>query len=79
MTTMSRLSRPDEDISQRRRRGRTGIDFRLIYAVCFSVFLMAALVTRLMSLIRFAPGSSRSVVEEARSGADTATSYAFMG
>lgn len=60
-----------------KRAGMETIQFRLILAVCFSVFLVAALVERLL------PWSWRrpkpSPIAHAWRAAHTCTAYAFMG
>jgi hypothetical protein len=58
------------------------IQFRLIYAICFSLFLLAAIVQRLLPWTWSArsphAGSRRSVLEQARNAAGICATYAFM-
>lgn len=56
-------------------------EFRLIFAVSFPVFLVAALVARLLPWHgRGAPAARRpSIIEEARIAANTSIPFAFMG
>lgn len=66
-----------ESPSHVRRHGVEMLQFRLILAVCFGVFLIAALIERLM------PWSWRqrkpSPIAHAWRSAHTCTAYAFMG
>lgn len=59
---------------------RCSLEYRFIFAICFSVFLCAAIVERLMpwNWIRRA-SPRRSVFEQAKEAAGTCTAYAFMG
>jgi hypothetical protein len=57
------------------------IQFRLIYAVCFGLFLVAAVTKRLLPWTWFArPQGSpcQSVIEQARNAAGICATYAFM-
>jgi hypothetical protein len=66
-----------ESSSHVKRHGVETIQFRLILAVCFGVFLIAALIERLL------PWSWRrrkpSPIAQAWRSAHTCTAYAFMG
>ncbi len=59
------------------------IEARLYYALSFAVFLVAAIVSRLLPRhwrsLALRPGGRRSIVGEARVAAGTCTAYAFMG
>lgn len=62
---------------------RNSFEFRVIYFMCFAVFLTAAIVERLLpwnwqTQARNA-GRRRSIIEQAREAAGTCTAYAFMG
>jgi hypothetical protein len=57
------------------------IQFRLIYTMCFGLFLAAAVTRRLLTWTWFArPQGSprRSVIEQARNAAGICATYAFM-
>ncbi len=56
------------------------LEFRLIFAAAFAVFLVAATVERLLPLGWFKRGQSRkSIIEQAKEAANTCAAYAFMG
>ena len=69
--TVTRATRADEVIQ-----------FRLIYAICFSLFLLAAIIQRLLPWNWSArsphAGARRSVLEQARNAAGICATYAFM-
>ena len=57
------------------------IQYRVIYAVCFAVFLVAASIERLMPWTWHAHRSASrrpSILEQAGEAAGTCTTYAFM-
>lgn len=57
------------------------VEYRMVFAACIAVFLIAAVVTRLMPWRWWsgeAAGVRKSVVEEAWDAANTALPYAFM-
>jgi hypothetical protein len=59
---------------------RSSLEFRFIFCICFSVFLGAAIVERLMPWNWMRHSSRRrSVFEQAKEAAGTCTAYAFMG
>jgi hypothetical protein len=65
--------------------GRRGdsdpIHFRLLYAVCFAVFLFAAVMQRLLPWTWFhdrSNGARQSVLDQARNAAGICATYAFM-
>ena len=67
----------------RRRDTREGIESRLIFSVCFLVFLLAGIFERVLprswrSASRD-PNAPRSLVEQAWGAAGTCTAYAFKG
>jgi hypothetical protein len=63
-----------------RHRKNEAREFRLIFAVCFAVFLVAALVARLLAPFGArAAGPRRSIIDEARTAAQTSLPFAFMG
>lgn len=56
-------------------------EYRLIFGVCFAIFLVAAVVSRLLPWSwRLSPDEPKrkSVVEEAYDAASTVLPYAFM-
>jgi hypothetical protein len=59
------------------------IEFRLIFAAAFVVFLAAAIVERLVPRRFFArvrpAGERKSIFEQAKGAANTCAAYAFMG
>ena len=67
---MSHATRADGEIVQ----------FRLIYAICFGLFLLAAVIKRLLPWTWFARAQSKrqSVFEQARNAAGICATYAFM-
>jgi hypothetical protein len=62
---------------------KDAIEYRLIFAASFIVFLIAAVAERLMPwrwLLNRRPGTQgRSVLGQARESAGICTAYAFMG
>jgi hypothetical protein len=55
-------------------------EFRLLYLLSFAIFLVAAVVARLLPWRERRPGQpSRSIVAEARAAANTFVPLAFMG
>jgi hypothetical protein len=58
------------------------IQYRMIYAVCFAVFLVAAIIERAMpwTWLGSRPKTERrqSILEQAGEAAGTCTTYAFM-
>jgi hypothetical protein len=56
------------------------IEFRVLFGVCFVIFLMAAIVARILHPWRLVAkaGDRKSVVGEARSAAHTCIPFAFM-
>lgn len=62
--------------SRRARRRGEEIEFRLIYAAAFPLFLAAAVLGR---LARPMAERRRSIIAEARAAADTVLPFAFMG
>jgi len=62
------------------RRKTEAREFRLIYAACFAVFLVAGLVARLLAPFGGQSGAPRrSIIDEARTAAQTSIPFAFMG
>jgi hypothetical protein len=56
-------------------------EYRLIFGICFTVFLVAAVVSRLLPWSWKLSGTEtkrKSVVEEAHDAANTVLPYAFM-
>lgn len=77
---MAAIARPSLSFAQRRK-GETR-EFRLMFLVCFAVFLVAAIVGRLLPSRGRSdrPGRRRrSILEEARAAATTSIPFAFMG
>ncbi len=68
--------------TKRRRDVSDALQFRLLYATCFGVFLVSGLLMRLLAWIRFA-GARRaerqSIFQQARNSAGLCATYAFMG
>jgi hypothetical protein len=62
------------------RRGEPDLlQFRLLYAICFSLFLPATVTRRLLSVaLRPRADRHKSVFEEARNAAGICATYAFM-
>jgi hypothetical protein len=60
-----------------KRAGMETIQFRMILAVCFAVFLIAALIERLLPWSWRTP--KPSPIAHAWRSAHTCTAYAFMG
>jgi hypothetical protein len=62
---------------------RESVEYRLIFGICFAVFLLAGVVERLMPWSWLAPSRDRgpplSVVQQALGAAGTCTAYAFKG
>lgn len=63
-------------------RADEAIEFRLIFLVCFTVFLVAALVARCLPRHwrPYPPGprGSRSIIDEAKTAANECVPFAFM-
>jgi hypothetical protein len=72
-----------DSASHVRRDAKKSIEYRVIFPVCFAVFLLAGIFERLMPWSWFAParhvGASSSLIEQAWGAAGTCTAYAFMG
>jgi Antenna complex alpha/beta subunit len=77
------LALSNQSTSQGKRGAKRPIEFRIIFAVCFAVFLLAAVVERLLPWKWLAPRSEGkrhlSIFEQAWEAAGTCTTYAFMG
>jgi hypothetical protein len=75
--------RSDRDYRQSRPNKSETLEFRLIFAVTFAVFLVAGLLECLLPLRwlsnRVARGQDKSIIERAADGARTCATYAFMG
>jgi len=58
------------------------VQFRLLHAICFSIFLVVAVMKRLWSWTWFSHRGSamhrQSIFEEARNAAGICATYAFM-
>jgi hypothetical protein len=54
------------------------LDRHLIFAVCFAIFMVIALVSRLLPWRWSRSAARRSVFAEARQGADRVTPFCFM-
>ena len=67
-------------MSQATRANGEIIQFRLIYAICFGLFLLAAVIKRLLPWTWFVRAESKrqSVFEQARNAAGICAAYAFM-
>ncbi len=67
-------------IAARRTDMADAIQYRVIYAVCFAVFLVAASIARLMPWTWVGRRSARrpSILEQAGEAAGTCTTYACM-
>jgi hypothetical protein len=63
--------------ASRDRRGEQ-LEYRLIVALTFPVFLGVAMVESILRLGRPASGPRRSLIEEARTAANTTIPFAFM-
>ncbi len=61
----------------RRARLQDAVEYRILFAVCFVVFLPAALLKRVLPG-RPRTGTRLSVLAEARSAAHATAGYAFM-
>ncbi len=64
-----------------RRSEPESVHFRLLYAVCFGVFLIAAAVQRILPWHWFGGGKDKmhqSIFAQARSAAGICAAYAFM-
>ena len=75
--------RSGKDFQPHRPDRTQSIEYRLIFAVCFAVFLSAALIEKILPL-RAAFGradmhKSSTVFSSAASSARTCAAYAFMG
>lgn len=64
-------------VASRARRGEQ-LEYRLIVAMTFPVFLGVAVVKSILRLGRPASGPRRSLIEEARTAANTTIPFAFM-
>jgi hypothetical protein len=69
--------------SQSRFRKEEALEFRLLYAVSFALFLVAAVIARLVPwhwrpFVRRQSGGL-SIIGEARAAASTCIPFAFMG
>jgi hypothetical protein len=67
---------------RRKVRRRGGVEFGLLYAIAFTIFLVAAVVSRLVGLLtwrRTPDARRRSLVQEARDATGATIPYAFMG
>jgi hypothetical protein len=66
-----------------RRDSRGSLEYRLIFGVCFLVFLLAGIVERLLPWSWLAPTRDMrpplSLIEQAWGAAGTCTAYAFKG
>jgi hypothetical protein len=66
-----------------KRGGKRSIEFRIIFAVSFAFFLLAAVVERLLpwKWLALRPERKRqqTIFEQAWEAAGTCTTYAFMG
>jgi hypothetical protein len=63
--------------------GRRGepetIQFRLLYALCFGIFLVAAVIQKVLPWHWFGRGGmSQSIFSQARNAAGICATYAFM-
>ena len=80
---MSNMSSTAElQVRRRRHTERGGIEYRLVHAAGFGVFLVAAAVSRLIALIARRPRGAdgrRSIIQEARDATSATIPYAFMG
>jgi hypothetical protein len=69
--------------SRSRLRQKEAIEFRLLFTVTFTVFLMAAAVSRLLPAdwrpLPPQAGADRSIIGEAKAAANMIVPYAFMG
>jgi hypothetical protein len=63
--------------ASRARRGEQ-LEYRLIVAMTFPVFLAVAMVKSVLRIGRPASGPRRSLIEEARTAANTTIPFAFM-
>ena len=64
-------------VASRDRRGEQ-LEYRLIVAMTFPVFLGVALIRSILRIGRPASGPRRSLIEEARIAANTTIPFAFM-
>ncbi len=64
-------------VASRDRRGEQ-LEYRLIVAMTFPVFLAVAIVKSILRIGRPASGPRRSLIEEARTAANTTIPFAFM-
>jgi hypothetical protein len=76
MPERNRISR----VERKHRKGES-FEYRLLMAVSFTIFLIAAIVSRVLpTRQRVVPGAQRrSVIDEARAAAETCVPFAFMG
>jgi hypothetical protein len=68
--------------TRRKPRRRGGVEFGLLYMLAFTIFLVAAVVTRILRIItwRRSPDTPRrSIFREAREATGATIPYAFMG
>ena len=66
--------------SSRKRINRGGIEYRLVYAIGFSVFFVTALTSRAARTLTLRRrNDGRSIVQEAREATGATIPYAFMG
>lgn len=80
---MASLVTTSSSVPFSRARREEAWDFRLIFATSFAIFLVAAVVGRLLPW-RWSPrpagrAGSRSVIAEARATTNTFVPFAFMG
>jgi hypothetical protein len=72
-----------ETTTQIRRDSREGLEYRLIFGVCFVVFLLAGVVERLLPWSWHLPARDMrpalSLLQQAWGAAGTCTAYAFKG
>lgn len=80
---MSHMSNTaDLHVRRRRHKERGGIEYRLVHAAGFSVFLVATAVSRIVSVVARRPrgtDTKRSIIQEARDATSATIPYAFMG
>jgi hypothetical protein len=67
--------------ARRMSRRKDTAEYRLVFVTCFAVFLVAAIISRLLPWHWLTPaerGKRQSIIVEARDAANTALPYAFM-
>ena len=72
---------PMASSARRTSRRKDTSEYRLVYATCFVVFLVAAIISRLLPWNWMSSGDHGkrpSIIDEARDAAKTALPYAFM-